>query len=92
MKEVLLNLLTTVSPIELDVEHFDVILETYHQKGLDRQAKPLLDSLWKISLPFVPSEPFFEELAKAERFGDWRKIVKEWKSINEKSPKFRVQF
>ena len=35
--------------------------------GLGKQVEPVLDSLWKISLPFVPSEPFVKELAEAEK-------------------------
>ena len=71
----------------LEAEHLDIIFEAYQQMGLGRQVEPVLDSLWKISLPFV------EELAEVERSGDWRKIVKEWKSIKEKSPpKFKVWF
>ena len=55
--------------------------------GLGRQGWNRIDSLWKIGLPFV------DELAEVERSGDWRKIVKEWKYIKEKSPpKFKVQF
>ena len=81
------------SKFELDAEHLDIIFEGYHQMGLGKQVEPVLDSLWKISLPFVSSEPFVKELAEAERSRDWRKIVKEWKSIKEKSPpRFKVVF
>jgi hypothetical protein len=79
--------------IELDAEHLHIVLEAYHQMGLGRQVEPVLDSLWKISLPFVLSESFVEELAEVERSRDWRKIVKEWKSIKKKSPpRFKVTF
>lgn len=61
--------------------------------GLGKQVEEVIDSLWKLGLPFVPSEPLVDELAEVERSGDWRKIVKEWKYIKEKSPpKFKVQF
>ena len=80
-------------PIELDAEHLHIVLEAYRQMGLSIQVEPVLDSLWRISLPFISSEPLVEELAEVERSGDWRKIVKEWKSIKERSPPgFKVQF
>ncbi|MGA7899700.1 MAG: hypothetical protein WCA39_12660, partial [Nitrososphaeraceae archaeon] len=77
----------------LDAEHLDIIFEAYQHMGLGRQVEPVLDSLWKISLPFIPSVPFDEGLSEAEKSGDWRKIVKEWKSIKQKSPpRFKIMF
>jgi hypothetical protein len=81
------------APTELDAEHLHIIFEAYYRMGLGKQVEEVIDSLWKLGLPFVPSEPLVDELAEVERSGDWRKIVKEWKYIKEKSPpKFKVQF
>lgn len=72
------------SKFELDAERMSIIFEVYQKMGVGRQIEPVLDSLWKISLPFIPSEPFHEDLIEAEKSGDWRNIVKEWKSIKQK--------